>query len=58
MEPFTLPAPHDGKTYSLPHVVRRVPSPPPTEKGSERPVFVSLPRISIQKDWYNEEAVR
>ena len=51
MEPFTLPAPHDGKVYSLPHVVRRVPSPPPTEKGSERHVFVSLPRISIQKDW-------
>lgn len=49
--PFTQPAPHDGKTYSIPHVVRRIPTPPPTEKSIERIVLVSLPRISIQKDW-------
>lgn len=50
--PFTLPAPHDGREYSIPHVVRRLPI-PKQGYGVENPIplLISLPKVSIQKDW-------
>ena len=52
MEPVTHPAPHDGRIHSIPHVVRRLPQMIDTGGYAEpRPILISLPRISIQKDW-------